>query len=129
MKFVTDIHELTNTRIVGNSFEEGEGVGLFALAGSTTMQEERYVDNLHFIRSSNGEFESNESVYYPDDGVTLNLISYYPYQKSGVGIGESTMQVAVSTTQNIPDDYSRSDFLLLSEDECFCKHRCHSSDL
>ena len=47
LKFVTDIHELTNTRIVGNSFEEGEGVGLFALAGSTTMQEERYVDNLH----------------------------------------------------------------------------------
>ena len=38
LKFVTDIHELTNTRIVGNSFEEGEGVGLFALAGSTTMQ-------------------------------------------------------------------------------------------
>lgn len=66
---------------------EGDEVGLFALAGTTTMQEERYVDNLHFIRSSNGEFESNESVYYPDDGVTLNLISYYPYQKSGVGIG------------------------------------------
>ena len=34
LKFVTDIHELINTRIVGNSFEEGEGVGLFALAGS-----------------------------------------------------------------------------------------------
>lgn len=67
MKFVTDIHELTNTRIVGNSFEEGEGVGLFALAGSTTMQEERYVDNLHFVRSSGGEFLSDELVYYPDD--------------------------------------------------------------
>lgn len=90
---------------------------LFALAGTTTMQEERYVDNLHFIRSSNGEFESNESVYYPDDGVTLDLISYYPYQKSGVGIGESTMQVAVSTTQNIPDDYSHSDFLIASKEE------------
>ena len=96
---------------------KGDEVGLFALAGTTTMQEERYVDNLHFIRSSNGEFESNESVYYPDDGVTLNLISYYPYQKSGVGIGESTMQVAVSTTQNIPDDYSHSDFLIASKEE------------
>lgn len=63
LKFVTDIHELTNTRIVGNSFEEGEGVGLFALAGSTTMQEERYVDNLHFVRSSGGEFLSDELVY------------------------------------------------------------------
>lgn len=53
------------------STRQGDEVGLFALAGTTTMQEERYVDNLHFIRSSNGEFESNESVFYPDDGVTL----------------------------------------------------------
>ena len=117
LKFVADIHEIMNTRVVNNSFGEKDEVGLFALAGTTTMQEERYVDNLHFIRSSNGEFESNESVYYPDDGVTLNLISYYPYQKSGVGIGESTMQVAVSTTQNIPDDYSHSDFLIASKEE------------
>ena len=99
------------------STRQGDEVGLFALAGTTTMQEERYVDNLHFIRSSNGEFESNESVFYPDDGVTLNLISYYPYQKSGVAIGESTMQVAVATTQNISDDYSHSDFLIASKEE------------
>lgn len=117
LKFIADIRESVGTRMANNNFAEGDEVGLFALAGTTTMQEERYVDNLHFIRSSNGEFESNESVYYPDDGVTLNLISYYPYQKSGVGIGESTMQVAVSTTQNIPDDYSHSDFLIASKDE------------
>ena len=117
LKFIADIRESVGTRMANNNFAEGDEVGLFALAGTTTMQEERYVDNLHFIRSSNGEFESNESVYYPDDGVTLNLISYYPYQKSGVGIGESTMQVAVSTTQNIPDDYSHSDFLIASKEE------------
>ena len=114
LKFIADIRESVGTRMANNNFAEGDEVGLFALAGTTTMQEERYVDNLHFIRSSNGEFES---VYYPDDGVTLNLISYYPYQKSGVGIGESTMQVAVSTTQNIPDDYSHSDFLIASKEE------------
>lgn len=34
-----------------------------------------------------------------------------------MGIGESTMQVAVSTTQNIPDDYSHSDFLIASKEE------------
>ena len=112
LKFIADIRESVNTRMANNNFAEGDEVGLFALAGTTTMQEERYVDNLHFTRSSNGEFESNETVYYPDDGVTLNLISYYPYQKSGVAIGESTMRVAVSATQNIPGDYSRSDFLV-----------------
>lgn len=64
LKFVADIHEVVNTRVANNSFEEGDEVGLFALAGNTTMQEERYADNLHFVRSSSGEFISDESVYF-----------------------------------------------------------------
>lgn len=115
LKFVADIHEIMNTRVVNNSFGEKDEVGLFALAGTTTMQEERYADNLHFVRSSTGEFVSDESVYYPDDGVTLNLISYYPYQNSGVAMGESSMQVTVATTQDKLDDYSHSDFLVASK--------------
>lgn len=117
LKFVADIHEIVNTRVANNNFEEGDEVGLFALAGNTTMQEERYADNLHFVRSSNGEFVSDESVYYPDDGVTLNLISYYPYQEKGIPMGESTMQVSVATTQNKPEDYSLSDFLVASKED------------
>lgn len=117
LKFVADIHEIMNTRVVNNSFGEKDEVGLFALAGTTTMQEERYADNLHFVRSSNGEFVSDESVYYPDDGVTLNLISYYPYQEKGIPMGESTMQVSVATTQNKPEDYSLSDFLVASKED------------
>ena len=62
-------------------------------------------------------FVSDESVYYPDDGVTLNLISYYPYQNSGVAMGESSMQVTVATTQDKLDDYSHSDFLVASKKE------------
>lgn len=117
LKFVADIHEVVNTRVANNSFEEGDEVGLFALAGNTTMQEERYADNLHFVRSSNGEFVADESVYYPDDGVTLNLISYYPYQGEGVAMGESTMQVSVATSQNKQADYSHSDFLIASKED------------
>lgn len=117
LKFVADIHEVVNTRVANNSFEEGDEVGLFALAGNTTMQEERYADNLHFVRSSSGEFVSDESVYYPDDGVTLNLISYYPYQQEGVAMGESTMQVSVATSQDKPKDYSCSDFLVASKED------------
>lgn len=117
LTFVADIHEIMNTRVTNNSFEEGDEVGLFALAGTTTMQEERYADNLHFVRSSNGEFTTEESVFYPDDGVTLNLISYYPYQKNGVSMGESTMQVSVATSQDQSDDYSHSDFLVASKED------------
>src|SRR5699024_8344617 len=99
LKFIANIHELSNTRVTNNKFEVGDEVGLFALAGSTTMQEERYVDNLHFVCSSGDEFSSDESVFYPDDGVTLTLISYYPYRQEGVAMGESTMQVTVATSQ------------------------------
>lgn len=117
LKFVANIHERTATRVVNNTFEEGDEVGLFALAGSTTMTEERYADNLRFIRSSDGGFLSNESVYYPDDGVTLNLISYYPYQEAGVAMGESTMEVAIATDQSVPADYSHSDFLVATKED------------
>lgn len=112
LKFIADIRGSIDTRMANNTFVEGDEVGLFALAGTAEMQEERYVDNLHFTRSSQGEFESGESVYYPDGGVTLNLISYYPYRESGVEMGKTTMLVSVLTTQNIPDDYSHSDFLV-----------------
>lgn len=110
--FVAGIHEATNTRVANNQFEAEDVVGLFALAGSTTMNEERYADNLRFVRSSTNEFLSDESVYYPDDGVTLKLISYYPYRAEGVAMGESTMPVAVAASQNLPADYSHSDFLI-----------------
>ena len=89
LKIIADIHEVANTRVANNTFEKGDEVGLFALAGSTTIQEERYADNLHFVRSADGEFIADESVYYPDDGVTLNLISYYPYREEGVAMGQA----------------------------------------
>ena len=117
LKFIADIRESVGTRMANNNFAEGDEVGLFALAGTTTMQEERYADNLHFVRSSTGEFVSDESVYYPDDGVTLNLISYYPYREEGVAMGESKMPVSIETEQNIPANYSHSDFLVATKED------------
>lgn len=117
LTFTADIQGVTNTRVNGTAFEIGDEVGLFALAGATTLKEERYADNLCFVRSAEGEFNSEESLYFPDDGVKLNLISYYPYQKGGVNIGESTMQVMVASEQNTPANYSHSDFLIASKED------------
>lgn len=116
LTFTADIQGVANTRVNGAAFEAGDEVGLFALAGITTMKEERYADNLCFVRSDEGEFKSEDSMYFPDDGVKLNLISYYPYQKNGVSIGESTMQVMVESEQDIPANYSHSDFLIASKE-------------
>lgn len=117
LKFIANIHEATPTRVANNSFEEGDAVGLFALASNTTLQEERYIDNFHFVRSSAGDFVSDESVYYPDDGVTLNIISYYPYQEEGIAMGESTMPVSVETNQATPANYAHSDFLVATKED------------
>ena len=100
LRFTADIHEATYTRVAGNGFEENDEVGVFALVGSSTMKEERYADNLRFFRTSEKIFESSEPIYYPDDEVTLRLISYYPYQEEGVDMGESTMPVVVEADQN-----------------------------
>ncbi len=100
------------TRVADNKFQEGDEVGLFALIESTTLKEERYVDNMRFVYSSDGELVSDEIVYYPDENVKLNLISYYPYRAEGVKIGESTMQVETEADQSVPANLSQSDFLL-----------------
>lgn len=115
LKFVADIRETVHTRVADNSFEQGDTVGLFALVGNTTMQEERYVNNLYFIRSSEGEFIAEDSIYYPDDDVTLKLISYYPYRKEGVEMGESKMSVFVEKEQNTLVNYTHSDFLIAAK--------------
>lgn len=116
LKFVGTIHESVQTRMTNNQFEERDEVGLFALAGNTTLQEERYADNLHFVRSSSGEFTSDVSVYYPDDGVTLSLIGYYPYQAQGIAMGESTLPVSVSDNQSVAANYAASDFLVATKE-------------
>lgn len=38
LKFIADIRESVGTRMANNNFAEGDEVGLFALAGTTTMQ-------------------------------------------------------------------------------------------
>lgn len=117
LTFVAEIKGITNARVSGNAFEVKDTVGLFALAATTSMKEDRYVDNLFFVRSAEGEFLSDKSINYPDDGVALNLISYYPFQKAGVAMGASCMQVAVEPKQNIPANYSHSDFLIAYKTE------------
>ena len=117
LRFTANIHKVVKTRISGNAFDKDDAVGLFALAGSTTLTEERYADNLLFKRSENDIFETEETVYYPDDGVTVNLISYYPYNEEGIATGKTTMQISVETEQELPENYSYSDFLVATSGE------------
>ena len=62
LKFIADISALSNIRMQNNAFEEGDEVGVFALTNSSTLREERYVDNMKFKRSAKGEFCPEEIV-------------------------------------------------------------------
>ncbi|MDR0891363.1 MAG: fimbrillin family protein [Mediterranea sp.] len=111
------ITEAGYTRVANNQFEIDDAVGLFALAGSTSLQEERYVDNIRFLRSGNDEFVPDEAIFYPDDGVALHLISYFPYQKEGIAVGKCRMPVSVQAQQSSATNYALSDFLVASKEE------------
>lgn len=104
---------VTNNNGSGDRFEENDAVGLFALVNPVTMREERYVDNLRFTYSSDG-FVADEDAFYPEGDVLLDIYSYYPYQSQGVEMGKATIPVSIKTTQNLPTDYSSSDFLVAS---------------
>ena len=112
-RFTGDVCRATYVRMQDNHFEEGDLVGVFAVNTSNSLEEERYMDNICFKRSADGVFTSDRVVYYPEGG-SLDIFSYYPYQEKGIPAGETAMEVSVGTTQNLPEVYANSDFLLAS---------------
>lgn len=112
VKLMATVQSGTSTRMAGNSFEEGDKIGLYAMIGSGSLEGERYADNKCFVHSAENEFVPNEVMYYPEDGSDLNLVSYYPYAEQGIAAGESSMSVRVKTDQSNQEDYSASDFLV-----------------
>ena len=106
------INSSATSRVVGNQFEAGDSVGLFALVNSAQMTDERYIDNISFHYSSNDKFITDIPTFYPDEDENLTLYSYYPFQKSGIKTGKSEMNVEVKSDQSLKDNFSNSDFLV-----------------
>lgn len=114
--FSTTISKV-NTRINGNSFEAGEQIGLFAMLSGTTINEQRYIDNLKLECGENNQFIPEETVFYPEGDATLDFISYYPYQKGGIAAQNSSLNIAVQTNQSAGDNFFKSDFLIAEKGE------------
>ena len=97
----------------GNSFEDGDAVGVLAFIRPSDMNGDRYINNVPFHYSSKtDEFVTNENVFFPEGDVSLDMISYYPYQEEDTKCTGSKMTVSVKESQNILSDYSLSDFLI-----------------
>ncbi|MEG2605942.1 MAG: fimbrillin family protein, partial [Mucinivorans sp.] len=71
------------SRAVATAFEEGDQIGLFALAkGAALMASGNAVNNALFVKASDGAIKATPAAYYPNSTDAVPLYAYYPRQTS-----------------------------------------------
>ena len=103
------------TKVTGQAFDSGDRVGLFAMISGVSLSGNRYIDNLRLECSDGSTLIPDYEVFYPEGGMSLDFISYYPYKEKGVAEGQSTIPVEVATDQTSDESFSTSDFLVAKE--------------
>ncbi len=101
-----------STRVVDNAFEVGDKVGLYATIAGSSLDEERYIDNLLLSYGKSKKMIPARDVYYPVEGENLDFYAYYPYSSSALADGETSLHVSVAENQTEDSDFSLSDFLV-----------------
>ena len=79
----------TKTRVTGDSWDNGDAIGIYALkAGATLTGEEAIFDgkeNIKYTTDKDGNFTAAieaEAINFPDDKSSIDFIAYYPWQES-----------------------------------------------
>lgn len=90
-----------------SGFSDGDGIGLYltysAAENGSTLSDERYLDNILFIKTGD-QFTSSPAVYYPEDTrVFNNIYAYFPYRENCVPAGTSVTEVSVAADQSVSD--------------------------
>ncbi|MEG0656279.1 MAG: fimbrillin family protein, partial [Mucinivorans sp.] len=68
---------------MATAFEEGDQIGLFALAkGAALMASGNAVNNALFVKASDGAIKATPAAYYPNSTDAVPLYAYYPRQAS-----------------------------------------------
>ena len=101
----------SSTKITDNNFESGDEAGLFAMLSSQGIDQQRYIDNLRLVCDGSTTLIPEREIFYPEGESTLDIFSYYPYQKSGIEAGKSKLSVHTQTDQSNRSHFSASDFL------------------
>ena len=110
ISFSTKISKST-TKATTSAFELGDRVGLFAMLTSTSLNNQRYIDNLCLECGEDALLIPEKEVFYPEGDATLDFISYYPYHKEGISNGNSILNISVEANQSTKVKHSVSDFL------------------
>lgn len=84
--FTSTVIEDGMLRANGTNWDNGDRIGIFAIAHQSALQPESIIDNndnLPFVTTGNGVFyPQSKSIFYPRDDSSLDFIAYYPYKNS-----------------------------------------------
>lgn len=112
--FSTKINK-TSTRVTNTTFEKGDKVGLYAMLSSTSIAEERYINNLQLECTGSSTLIPQKTVFYPVGDATLDFISYSPYLPTEISANSSIIPISIQSDQSNPIKRSQSDFLIATQ--------------
>ena len=92
--------EKASTKVTNTAFEKGDKMGLFATTSSGSIKGKRYIDNLALEYTESSTLVPKKTVFYPEGDVSLDFISYHPYQTEGVATGTPVLPVSVQIDQS-----------------------------
>lgn len=109
ISFSTKINE-ASTKATDGVFDIGDKLGVFAMLSGNALDGQRYIDNLQ-LECGESTLIPKKEVFYPEGDATLDFVSYYPYQASGVEEGSKLLNISVQTDQSQSANYASSDFM------------------
>ncbi len=91
----------TTTRVSGTSWEDGDQIGIFMTYFTSGAE---IVDNICYTTEGDGRFtpdDEDETIYYPENTSTVNLLAYSPYSSDVESYG--SMEIDLSDNQESVD--------------------------
>lgn len=113
-KMPIHISTSVDTRVINNSFEEGDNIGLFVVnynadgSAATLKATGNHVDNMKF--TYNGTWTAASPIYWKDNVTHADFYLYYPYTTS---IGDvNAIPWSVNADQSTSEKYKAGDLLI-----------------
>ncbi|WP_443946251.1 fimbrillin family protein [Pedobacter sp. AW1-32] len=102
VQFTSSINGQVRTKAADNSWDANDNIGVFMKKGTGLAN--ILSDNKQYTTSGDGQFKANatdQTIYYPEDGSTVDFVAYYPYKVSltantySVDVSNQTVQSAI----------------------------------
>lgn len=95
------------TKAAGNSFEDGDRVGLYMVYGGTLQSNGNYSDNQKYSFNS-GVWSTDKQIYWKDETTKADFYCYHPYMDE---CNPTAFAFKIAADQSSGGDYKASDLL------------------